>query len=224
APKRLLADQDRISRGLRLQPRRRVHDVPGDHSLSFFRPGVQGHDRLAGVDGDPDLEVETRILCVHLTHCVTDPKGGPDGSLRIVPVSQWSSEHAHDRVADELLDCAAEGLDVLTERRVVRPEDGPDVLRVEMFGSRGEPHQIGEQNRHDPAFFTGRPFLRTWTKVGPAGSAELEVERARGPARLTREDEPGSAGPAEALPHVVLVAATRARMPLRHPHSTLPSR
>ena len=53
----LLADDDAVDRRGRLQARRGVDDVAGDHRLAERRPRAERDDRLAGVDRDADLQV-----------------------------------------------------------------------------------------------------------------------------------------------------------------------
>ena len=58
---RLFADDDAVDRRRRLQARGGVHHVARDHRLAELRPRAEGHDRLAGVDGDPDLQVARQL-------------------------------------------------------------------------------------------------------------------------------------------------------------------
>ena len=97
---RLLADDDAVDRRRRLQARRGVDDVAGEHRLSERGPRAERYDRLAGVDGDPDLQVATR----ELAGAVADHERGPHRALRVVAVRERRAEDAHHRVADELLD------------------------------------------------------------------------------------------------------------------------
>jgi hypothetical protein len=95
--------------------------------------------RLAGVDPDADLEVELRIGGVQLRDRVKDAQPGANGPLRVVLVRDRSAEGGHDRVTDELLDHAAEALDLLAQAGVVRAQPGPHVFGVLLFGLRSEP-------------------------------------------------------------------------------------
>ena len=67
-----------------------------------------------------------------------------------------SAEERHHRVADELLDGAAEALELLAQMRVVRGEQAADVLGIELLGAGGEADEIGEEHRHDLALLAHR--------------------------------------------------------------------
>ena len=54
---RLLADEDAVDRGRRLQPRGSVDDVAGRHAFALPRPRSECHERFARVYADPDVEV-----------------------------------------------------------------------------------------------------------------------------------------------------------------------
>ena len=58
--------------------------------------------------------------------------------------------HAHDRVADELVDGAAEPFDDLAGPVEVDGEHVADVLGVAALGKRGVADDVGEQHRHEP--------------------------------------------------------------------------
>ena len=55
-----LVDDDAVDRSRRLQARRGVDDVAGGHALAGVGPRVERHQRLAGRDPDPELEVSPR--------------------------------------------------------------------------------------------------------------------------------------------------------------------
>ena len=122
---RLLADEHRPDGRRALQARGRVHDVAGHHRLAVLRSSVQRDDRLARVHGDPYLEP-------FLLGPVADGECGADGALGVVAVGRRRAEHAHHRVADELLDGPAVTFEVRADMLVVRREEGSHVLRVEL--------------------------------------------------------------------------------------------
>ena len=103
----LLAHQDSVQRGCRLETRRRVHDVPGGHRFALTRQSAQRDQRLAGVDRDPDLQA-----IALLDGPVADGKRRPHGSLGIVLVCDRGAEERHHRVADELLDGPSEAFEL----------------------------------------------------------------------------------------------------------------
>ena len=114
APRRL-ADEDAVDRCVRLEPRRRVDDVAGDHALALLRPRAERDERLPGVDADAELE-----LGLLVEDPVADRERGAHRALGVVLVRDRRAEHGHHRVADELLDRAAEALELVAQPRVVR--------------------------------------------------------------------------------------------------------
>jgi hypothetical protein len=59
---------------------------------------------------------------------------------------------AHDGVADELLDRAAETLELVSQPLVVGTQDRLDVLRIELLGPRREADEVGEEHGDDLPF------------------------------------------------------------------------
>ena len=142
----LLADDHAVDRRGRLQARRRVDDVARDHRLAERRPRAERDHRLTRVDRDADLQVAAG----ELPDAVADHERGAHRALRVVAVRERRAEEAHHRVADELLDHAAERLDLTPDALVVRRQHRADVFRVEPLGPRGEADQVDEDHRHDP--------------------------------------------------------------------------
>ena len=141
-----LPNEDPIHRRPSLEPRGRVDDVSGDERLALLRPCVQRHERLAGIDRDPQLE-PARLG----RGPVPDGERRPHGPLGVVLVRQRRAEDGHHRVADELLDRAAEVLELLPEARLVRPEQPHDVLGVHLLGTGGEADEVREEYGDDLA-------------------------------------------------------------------------
>ncbi len=135
---------------------------------------AEGDDRLAGVDSDPDLQVAWQ-----LDGDVADDEGGTHGTLGVVAVGERRAEHAHHRVADELLDHSAERLDLVPDPLVVRRQQPPNLLGVELLGPSGEADEVDEDDRHDP------PFVGRRGGVGePRAAGQAEASERRGsPAR-----------------------------------------
>ena len=93
-----------------LQTRRRVDDVARGHALAGLRAGVERDERLAGRDPDADLELAV------LGERVADRERRPHRALRVVLVCDRGAEDGHHGVADELLDGAAEALELASGR------------------------------------------------------------------------------------------------------------
>ena len=171
----LVADQDAVRRCRFLHPRRRVHHVARHHSLPLRHARSEGHERLAGVDRDPHLEIEVGIGRIHRLNSPAHRQCGANSALRVVAVGDGHAEHRHDRVADELLDGSAERFDLIAHAREVRSENRAHVLRVELLGARSEADQIGKENRDDLALL--RQAVRSGGQRLGASEAELRYRR-----------------------------------------------
>ena len=152
-----LADDHRTLRCERLQPRRGVDDVAGD-TLAYGGALARGHQSLARVHRDAHRQVA-------VGDTVADREGGSDGPLGVVLVGPRRPEDAHRRVTDELVERAAEPLDLLFRDLVERHEDAPNVLGVGAVAVLGEPGEVGEHDRDESPFLEGRGAGRgsVWT-------------------------------------------------------------
>ena len=75
----------------------------------------------------------------------------------------------HHRVADELLDRAAEALELVAQAGVVGREQRPHVLGVELLGARGEADEVGEEDGDDLALLAaGESSRRERRRTGHA--------------------------------------------------------
>src|SRR6266540_1361057 len=153
----------------------RVDHVPGDHALALLRPSRKRDDSLARVHRRPYSQVEPRTLVVELLDPVEDAERRAYGPLGVVFVSDRSAEDGHDCIPDELFDGAAETLDLLLQSRVVRPQRGPNVLRVGTVGTIGESDEIDEEDRHDLPLLAGRLFLADRCAARPAKAGALFI-------------------------------------------------
>jgi hypothetical protein len=142
-----------------LQPRRRVHDVAGHQPFAELRPRLESHHRLARVDSDPHLERERGVCRVQLLDRLEQAKTGPHRPLGVVLVRDRRAEHRHHGVADELLDRAAEPLELLPQPPVIRPDPRPHVLGIDSVRSRREADQVAEQDGDDFPLLPGRRCL-----------------------------------------------------------------
>jgi hypothetical protein len=106
---------------------------------------------------------------------VPDREGGADRTLGVVAVRGRGPEHAHDRVTDELLDGAAEALELLPHVLVVRSQDRPHVLRVERLGLRGEAHEVDEEDGDHTPFLGGRLRLGQRCRAREAEARDVRV-------------------------------------------------
>ena len=185
------ADDHAPGRRQRLEPGDGVHHVAGRDALAPLRRVAERDDRLARVHRDADGEPQLRVLLVQRFEGADDRDGRLDGARRVVLVGQRRAEDADDRVADELLDGAAERLDLVADARVVRPEPRPDVLWVGAVRVGGRADEVREEHRDDLALLTvglGRGRLGG-DQRGAARAAEAGVGRADGAARQARDAE-----------------------------------
>jgi hypothetical protein len=112
----LLAHDHRSDWRRALEPRGGVDDIAGDHRLSEAGARIERHDRFAGIDRDANVQPVLSL------GPFADSKCGSNRPLRIVAVRDGRAEHAHDRIADELLDQASVVLDFGPNPLVVRIE------------------------------------------------------------------------------------------------------
>ena len=155
-----LADHERADRGGCLQAGGGVDDVAGRDSLALLRARTECDHRLAGVDADPHLQLEPGLPLVQVGDRLQDAQAGADRPLGIVLVRYRCTEDGHHRVADELLDRAAEALDLAAEASVVGPDPRAHVLGVGRVRAGGETDEVTKENRDDlPLLGHGRPRL-----------------------------------------------------------------
>jgi hypothetical protein len=69
-------------------------------------------------------------------------------------VAHGRAEERHHGIADELLDRAAEPLELLLQPGVVGSENRGDVLRIHLLGLRREADEIAEERRNDLPLLT----------------------------------------------------------------------
>jgi hypothetical protein len=84
--------------------------------------------------------------------------------LGVVLLRDRCAPDGHYRIPDELLDSAAVALNHRPRLIEVAREELPDLLGVARFRERREAHEIGEEDRHEPA-------LRGSCLVGQRGDA-----------------------------------------------------
>ena len=94
-------------------------------------------------------------------------------ALGIVLVRDRRAEDRHHGVADELLDRAAEALDLAGDALVVRAERGADVLGVGPVGAGREADEVDEEHGDDLALLAARRRLERRA----AGEAEARALR-----------------------------------------------
>jgi hypothetical protein len=90
--------------------------------------------------------------------------------------SSWTTgapKSRHHRVADELLDRAAVALELRAEARMVRRQQSAHVLRVELFGPRGEADEVDEHDRDDLSLLARLRGLRDEQRAAHPAVPEL---------------------------------------------------
>ena len=143
-----VAGEHAARRRHRLQSRRHVHDVA--HG-GVVEAGQRAHEHLAGVD--PDAHLHRRCVAAgggEQRQRLLHPQRRPHGPLGVVLVGDRGAEQRDDGVAEQLVDLAAEGLDVGHEPLEAAVDQALDPLRVEVLGQRGRADEVGEQDGDDP--------------------------------------------------------------------------
>ena len=130
-----------------------------------------------GVDADAELE-----LGLLVEDPVADGECRSYCALGIVLVGDRSAEHGHHGVADELLDRAAEALELVAQPRVVGPEQRAHLLGIHPLRARGEADEVGEEDGDDLALL--EPRLRPRRRAA----------RRRRCRSARRRDSPGRSG------------------------------
>ena len=144
----------------------------------FRRSRTEQDERLAGRHRDPHLQV------LLLARPVADRERSTNGTLGVVLARDRRAEERHHGVADELLDRAAETLELAAQALPVRSEHRADVLRIELLRARGEADEVGEEHRHDLALLAAR---LGGAERGAAGEAEPGAVRVVLPADGARQ-------------------------------------
>jgi hypothetical protein len=156
SPDRSLAHQDLTGLGALLQSRGDVHGIPGDEP--FSRTGDRASDDDACVDADAHRQSD-RVHVLERTvkpiEATSHPQGSSERPRWVVLVRGRHAEDRDDRVADELLDDPAFGLDLPAHRREERIEDVAQPLRVELLAERRRAGDVGEQDRHPLPLLAG---------------------------------------------------------------------
>ena len=178
-----LPDQDRARRCYRLEPAGGVDEVACDHALA---DRTERDRRFAGHDTGPGLDTGAQD-----THRVHQIEAGPYRPLGVVLVRRRRSPDRHDRVADELLDRAAIAVDDVARQIEVPAQQLARVLRVVTFGERGEPDQVGEQDRDQPALSDGGCISDGCARAETAGGAAAAPSTS-GVAHSPQKRMPGS--------------------------------
>ena len=166
------ADEDAVGRCGRLDPRGRIEHVAGGRPLSLARPRPEHHERLAGVDPGPDMEVEPLVLLVQLGDSLSDRERGADGTLRIVLVRLRRAEERQNGIAAELLEGAAVPLELAADARVVGRYERSHVFGIEIFRACGRADEVDEDRGDDLAFLARR---RCGGERTPAEAAKPEL-------------------------------------------------
>ena len=211
-----VADEHRAWIGDRLDPRRRVHHVSGDHPLVGRADGDGG---LAGQHAGSGTKVGRSDLRPERLDRRDQVEPCPHGALGIILGRDRRAPDGHHRVADELLDHAPVPLDQLCAGLEVAGQELAHLFGVSRLRERGEPHQIGEQHRDEAALLTGQVSrdpspICGWLlglHPGAAFAAEAIGWRVRGSTSRTGEGELGPTLGTELSAGSVLGAAGSAR-------------
>ena len=149
---RRLAHEDGAGVRDRLDAGGGIDQVPGDHPLTL---GVERDRRLAGQDAGAGAEVRRADLLSERSHDGRELEGSPHGTFGIVLVRDRRPPDGHDRIADELLHDAAVAADDLATRVEIARQEISHLFGIARFREGREPHEVGEQHRHQAPFGRG---------------------------------------------------------------------
>jgi len=116
---------------------------------------VQVHGGLSGEDPGSGPKFRSSHLGPQLGHGPGQIQGRTNCPLGVVLGGDRSSPHGHHRIADELLYGAAVAGDQGAASVEVAGQQIADLLGVARLRERGEPDQIGEQDKDEAALGGG---------------------------------------------------------------------
>jgi len=150
----VLAHQHLAAQAERLDARSEVHLV-ADHRVLVVdvRAEEPGH-HLAGIDADPHEKLGQPLHpvgAVQLVHRALHLHRAGDRAVRVVGMRDRRAEEPHDRVAHELVDHAAVGVDDAAHPREVAVQHLEHHAGRLLGGDAGESAQVREQDRDLPA-------------------------------------------------------------------------
>ena len=141
-------DDDLPGLRARLQTARDVHDV-AHRGVVAARP-QRADEHLAGVHADPQLNGDA-VLVLQVAERLLHLDRRPHGALGVVLVGDRRPEQRHQRVADDLVDLAAERLHVGRDRGEATVDEVLDALGIGGLGVAREPDEVREQDGGHPA-------------------------------------------------------------------------
>ncbi len=142
------ADDHLAGLGRRLEPGGGVHHVAHGRVVAAGPEGADEH--LAGVDPDAHAHRGADAGGLALDRAL-HLEGGPHGPLGVVLVGQRCAEQRHHGVADDLVDPATVGGDVVGQQVEASVDEVLDLLGIGRLGQRGEADQVAEDHGDDPA-------------------------------------------------------------------------
>ena len=141
---------------------------PVTKALAELGTRAERDDGLAAVDRCARLELELR-------DALEDHEACAHRALRVVLVRDGRAEDGHHGVADELLERAAEALDLRLRARVVRLQPRAHVLRICGLRGRGETDEVDEEHRDDLALLARRRRLLSGRAAGQAEARPVGI-------------------------------------------------
>ena len=202
------ADQHAARRRRHLEPLRDVHRVAEGGVVATRAQRTDEH--LAGVDADAHLDVDVEPIGPRADRLL-HPQRRPHGPLGVVLVAHRRAEQGDDGVADDLVDAAAERVDVVDEALEAPVDDALHLLGITALGQRGEADEVGEQHRGDAALVRARGVQRHARSSGRTEPLRVRHGRTKDSPRHERT----------ALPHQRLHGSPKERQRRRRSASTL---
>ena len=151
-----VADVDRAGRGHRLQSSRHVDDVAHRRVLSGAGDGADHHLARVHPDAQVQRPVDVDLGVNEPVEGLVQLERGPDRPIGVVLVRDGGAEERQDRIAQHLVDRAAEGFDVDDQALEGGVDEPFQPFRVEMLREARIAHDVGEQDGHDAPFLGRR--------------------------------------------------------------------
>ena len=205
-PPRRLPHEHRARLGRRLNARRSVDEVTGDHALAL---GADRDGRLSREDARARANPRSKI-----GNCADEIERRPHCPFGVVLLRNGRPPDGHHRVTDELLHGSAVELDQRLAGVEVAGQQLTSLLGVAAFRGAREADEVSEENGDEPSFGDWSLAHGDWSdpafQRGTALAAEPHsrlVPRSAGGARLAKQR---TAAAAELAPRAVLSAAAPA--------------
>ncbi len=176
------ADQHRARLGRRLQPGRDIGGITQRGVLGSDRIADKGQHRGAGIDPDPQVEIDAVLLldAAGIAHCrILHLEPGAHRPLGVVLMRRWRTEERQHGIAHQSRHRAAIVRHGGVHEGKGAVHDAGPILGVHLLGYGSGARHIGKQHRRETAFaFDRSGDLERITAIGAKLSRVRVVETA----------------------------------------------